>query len=226
MEDMEAPENLRKWLDDKTKDIDRKFYYDVQGLKKEVAKNSDMIAGFKERQKTFESGMNDFSRKMSDQVSTINKVIDLKDVFARRAENLAGSIKSLDARIAGERERTAALEQTLRDAESRFDKLSDGLETVQKIISDIRPLREKLVSAEASMKKLAEKDNLASLARKMDTEIAAIKENQSRLEAQYAADRARLESVLNQTITERKHVEERIKKERLKVGELLRELKS
>jgi chromosome segregation ATPase len=226
VEEMEAPENLRKWIDDKTKDIDRKFYYDVQGLKKEAAKNVDTIAGLKEKQRTFESGLNDISKKMSDQVSTTNKVIDLKDVFARRTENLTSSIKSLDAKIAGERERTAALEQTLRDAEARFDKLSDGLETVQKIISDIRPLREKLMSAEASMKKLAEKENLAALARKMDNEIAEIKEKQSGLEAQNAADRARLESILNQSVAERKTVEERIRKERVKVGELLRELKS
>jgi chromosome segregation ATPase len=225
IEDMEAPENLRKWISDKTRDIDRKFYYDMQSLKKEAAKNTDSVAGLKERQKTFETGMNDISRKMSDQVSTINKVIDLKDVFAKRSENLAASIKSLDARIAGERERTAALEQSLRDAESRFDKISGSLETFQKAVSDIRPLREKLVSAEASMKRLAEKENLAALAKKMESEIASIKEKQSELEAQNAADKARLESVLNQTVAERKHIEERVKKERVRVSELLRELK-
>ena len=226
IEDMEAPENLRKWISDKTRDIDRKFYYDIQGLKKEAAKSTDSVANLKERQKTFESGLNDISRKMSDQVSTINKVIDLKDVFAKRSENLAASIKSLDAKIAGERERTAALEQSLRDAESRFDKISDSLETFQKTVSDIRPLREKLVSADASMKKLAEKENLAALAKKMESEIASIKEKQSELETQNAAHKARLESVLNQTVEERKHIEERVKKERVRVSELLRELKS
>jgi len=226
IEDMEAPENLRKWIGDKTKDMDRKFYYDVQAIKKEAGKNTDTIAGLKERQRTFETGLNDISRKMSDQVSTINKVIDLKDVFAKRTENLAASIKSLDAKIAGERERTVALEQNLRDAEARFDKISDGLETVQKIISDIRPLREKLVLAETSMKKLADKDSMTILVKKLEAEIESMKERQSELEAQNAAHNARLESVLNQTVAERKHVEERIKKERLKVGELLRELKS
>ena len=225
IEDMEAPENLRKWISDKTKDIDRKFYYDMQGLKKEAGKNTDSVASLKERQKTFESGLNDISRKMSDQVSTINKVIDLKDVFAKRSENMAASIKSLDAKIAGERERTIALEQSLRDAESRFDKILGSLETFQKTVSDIRPLREKLVSAEASMKKLAEKENLAALTKKMESEIAFIKEKQSELEAQNAADKARLESVLNQTVAERKHIEERVKKERVRVSELLRELK-
>ncbi len=226
VEDMEAPENLRKWIDDKTKDMDRKFYYDVQAIKKEAGKNTDTIASLKERQRTFETGLNDISRKMSDQVSTTNRVIDLKDVFAKRTENLAASIKSLDAKIAGERERTVALEQNLRDAEARFDKISDGLETVQKIISYIRPLREKLVLAETSMKKLADKDSMTSLVKKLEAEIESMKERQSELEAQNAAHNARLESVLNQTVAERKHVEERIKKERLKVGELLRELKS
>ena len=225
IEDMEAPENLRKWIADRTRDIERKVYYDVQAVKKDSGKNTDTIASLKERQKTFETGMNDISRKMSDQVSTINKVIDLKDVFAKRSENLAASIKSLDAKIAGERERTAALEQSLRDAESRFDKISGSLETFQKTVSDIRPLREKLVSAEASMKKLAEKENLAALTKKMESEIASIKEKQSELEAQNAADKARLESVLNQTVAERKHIEERVKKERVRVSELLRELK-
>jgi hypothetical protein len=119
-----------------------------------------------------------------------------------------------------------ALEQNLRDAEARFDKISDGLETVQKIISDIRPLREKLVLAETSMKKLADKDSMTILVKKLEAEIESMKERQSELEAQNAAHNARLESVLNQTVAERKHVEERIKKERLKVGELLRELKS
>ncbi len=225
IEDMEAPENLRKWIADSTRDIERKVYYDVQAVKKDSGKNTDTIASLKERQKTFETGLNDISRKMSDQVSTINKVIDLKDVFAKRSENLAASIKSLDAKIAGERERTIALEQSLRDAESRFDKISGSLETFQKTVSDIRPLREKLVSAEASMKKLAEKENLAALAKKMESEIASIKEKQSELEAQNAADKARLESVLNQTVAERKHIEERVKKERVRVSELLRELK-
>src|SRR4030042_1293114 len=39
VEEMEAPENLRKWIADKTKDMERKFYYDVQGFKKESEKN-------------------------------------------------------------------------------------------------------------------------------------------------------------------------------------------
>jgi len=230
MEDMEAPENLRKWIDDKTRDIERKFYYDIQGLKKDAAKGSDAISGMKERQRTFETWTNDISKKMSDQVSTTNKVIDLKDVFAKRAENLAASIKGLDAKIAGERERTAALEQSLRDAESRFDKLSDALEAVQKTVSDIRPLRERLAETEAALKlagrKLADKENVTAFMRKMEAEIAAINDRQSGLEAQNAADRARLESILNQTVVERKQVEERIKREKVKVGELLRELKS
>ena len=226
IEDMEAPENLRKWITDQTRDIDRKFYYDVQGLKKDAAKNTDTIAAIKERQKTFESGLNDISRKMSDQVSTTNKVIDLKDVFAKRAENLAASIKSLDAKIAAERERTIVLEQDLRGAETRFDKVSDGLENLQKLSSDVKSIKEKLVLADASMKKLAEKENLSALTRRMDAEISAMKDRQSELESQNAAFRARLESMLNQNVTERKQVEDRIKKERMKVGELLRELKS
>ncbi|MCX6814345.1 MAG: hypothetical protein NTY20_01705 [Candidatus Aenigmarchaeota archaeon] len=230
IEDMEAPENLRKWIADRTRDIERKVYYDVQAVKKDSGKNTDTIASLKERQKTFESSINDISRKMSDQFSTINKVIDLKDVFAKRSENLAAATKSLDAKMAAERERTIVLEQNLRDAESRFDKLSDNLEAVQKIISDIRPLRDKLTETEISMKavgkKLADKENLAVMVKKMESDIAAINERQSMLEAQNAADKARLESVLNQTVTERKHVEERIKRERVKVSELLRELKS
>jgi chromosome segregation ATPase len=228
--DMEAPENLRKWIDEKTRDLERKFYYDIQGLKKDAGKASDAISAMKERQKTFETWTNDISKKMSDQVSTTNKVIDLKDVFAKRSETLAASIKGLDAKIAGGRERTAALEQSLRDAESRFDKLSDALEAVQKAISEIRPLRERLAETEASMKlagrKLADKENVTAFMRKMEAEIAAINERQSGLEAQNAADRARLESILNQTVVERKQVEERIKREKVKVGELLRELKS
>jgi chromosome segregation ATPase len=226
IEEMEAPENLRKWISDKTRDIDRKFYYDIQGLKKDSAKSSDAIAAMKERQKTFESGMNDFSRKMSDQVSTINKVIDLKDTFAKRAENLAASIKSLDARIAAERERTIVLEQDMRGAETRFDKVSDGLESLQKLSSEVRSLKEKLALADASMKKLADKESATALARRMDAEIAAVKDRQAGLEAQNAALKARLDSILSQNVTERKKVEERIKKERTKVNELLRELKS
>jgi len=230
IEDMEAPENLRKWIDDKTRDMERKFYYDIQGLKKDAGKSSDAISAMKERQRTFETWTNDISKKMSDQVSTTNKVIDLKDVFAKRAETLAASIKGLDAKIAGERERTAALEQSLRDAESRFDKLSDALESVQKTLSEIRPLKERLAETEASMKlagrKLADKENVTAFMKRMEAEIAAINERQSGLEAQNAADKARLESILNQTVAERKHVEERIKREKVKVGELLRELKS
>jgi DNA repair exonuclease SbcCD ATPase subunit len=230
VEEMEAPENLRKWIADKTKDMERKFYYDVQGFKKESEKNSEYIASMRERQKSFESGMNDFSKKMSDQVSTINKVIDLKDVFAKRAESLASEVRSLDSRIAGERERTIVLEQNLRDAESRFDKLSDNLQIVDKVASDIKPLRGRLAEAEAAMKilgkKLADKDTLAAQVRRMEADMASVRERQADLEAQLAADRTRLESILNQTVSERRQVQERIKKEKLKVGELLRELKA
>jgi chromosome segregation ATPase len=230
VEEMEAPENLRKWIADKTKDMERKFYYDVQGFKKESEKNVEHIASMRERQKSFESGMNDFSKKMSDQVTTINKVIDLKDVFAKRAESLAAEIKGLDSRIAGERERTIVLEQNLRDAESRFDKLSENIQTVDKVASDIKPLRGRLAEAEATMKtlskKLADKDTLAAQVKRMEAEMAAVRERQADLEAQLAADRTRLESILNQTVSERRQVQERIKKEKLKVGELLRELKT
>jgi chromosome segregation ATPase len=230
VEEMEAPENLRKWIADQTKDIERKVFYDLQGLKKEAEKGRDSIASIKERQKTYEASMAEFSRKMSEQASTTNKVIDLKDVFAKRADSLAASIKSQDTRIDGDKERVVALEQSFRDIESRFDKISDNIEGIGKIISEMKPLKERLAEAEATMKvmgrKLADKDTLAAQVRKMEMEIASMHEKQSSLEAQLAADRTRAESMLAQTTMERRHVEEKIKKEKMKVSELLRELKS
>jgi chromosome segregation ATPase len=230
VEEMEAPENLRKWIADQTKDIERKVFYDLQGLKKEAEKGRDSIASIKERQKTYEASMAEFSRKMSEQASTTNKVIDLKDVFAKRADSLAASIKSQDTRIDGDKERVVALEQSFRDIESRFDKISDNIEGIGKIISEMKPLKERLAEAEATMKvmgrKLADKDTLAAQVRKMEMEIASMHEKQSSLEAQLAADRTRAESMLAQTTMERRHVEEKIKKEKMKVSELLRELKT
>jgi hypothetical protein len=229
IEEAEAPENLRKWVADQTKDIERKLYYDVQGLKKDMAKNSDFITTMRERQKTFEAGMNDISKKMSDQVTTVNKVIDLKDVYAKRTEFLTAGMKSLDSKIAAERERTIILEQNLKEAEARFDKVSESIEIVKKIISEIKPLKERLAENELTVKavskRLSDKETLAMQVRKLEAEMLSMREKQAMLESHMAADRTRLESMLSNAIVERKQVEDRIKKEKVKVGELLRELK-
>jgi hypothetical protein len=229
IEEAEAPENLRKWIADQTKDIERKVYYDVQSLKKEVAKNTDFIANMKERQKAFEAGLSDISKKMSDQVTTVNKVIDLKDVYAKRTEFLTAGMKSLDAKIAGEKERTIIFEQSLKEAEARFDKLSESLEIAKNIISEVKPLKERLKENELSMKtvskRLSDKEALAGQVKRLEAEILSMREKQAMLESHMATDRAQLESMLSHAIMERKQVDDRIKKERVKVGELLRELK-
>ncbi|MEM7815913.1 MAG: hypothetical protein QXN71_02225 [Candidatus Aenigmatarchaeota archaeon] len=230
VEEMEAPENLRRWIDEKSKNLERKFYYDIQGLKKSSERNSDQIASLREKQKSTDSFMAELSKKMSDQAATINKVIDVRDVFSKRAEILSSSIKSIEQRMAADRERIVLLEQNLRDAESRFDDVSENVASLQRSIAEIKSLRERISQADASLKaiqkKLAEKEGLSAQVRKMDSEISSLKERQSKLESQLASDRARLESEIRQVSLERKSVEEKIKRERMRISGLLRELKA
>jgi len=229
IEQMEAPESVRRWVAEKARDIERKLYYDVQAIKKEEASNSSHISTLKERQKTADAAINEISRKISDQATTMNRVIDLRDIFTRRAEGLGNSIKSLEGRIAAEREKAIALEQILRERESETGKLTDNVSSLQKSVSEVKNLKERLSEAESSLRiaqrKLSDKEILARHVKRMEAEMVLLREKQSRLESQMAADRASFYAAHQQAMAERKQMEEGVKKERTKVGELLRELK-
>jgi DNA repair exonuclease SbcCD ATPase subunit len=229
VESLEAPENLRKWIGEKTQDIERKFFYDIQGLKKETVKNADHAVALREKHKTLESVINEVSRKLSDQSASVARVIDMKDTFAKRTENLGAAIRSLEAKIAGDKERTIALERDMKEVDSKLEHVSDNIALLDKAISDMRLLKEKLSETDASVKvlqkRLPERDNLAATVKRLEAEMESLREAQSRMEAQAAADRVQYDTIIRQSVTEKKQVEERIKKERLKINELLGELK-
>ncbi len=229
MEELEAPENLRKWIGEKTQDIERKFFYDIEGLKKEVAKNVDHSAALREKHKTLESVINEVSRKLSDQSASVARVIDMKETFAKRTESLEASVRSLDAKITGDKERTIALERDMKEAESKFERVSDNIALLDKAISDMKLLKERISETDASVKvlqkRLPERDNLVAVVKRLETEIESFREAQSRMEAQAAADRVQYDTIIRQSMAEKKHVDERIKRERVKINELLGELK-
>ena len=229
IDQMEAPESVRRWVAEKAREIERKLNFDVQSIKKEEARNAIHVTSLRERQKSADSAINEISRKITEQSTTMNRVIDLRDVFAKRAEGFGNAIKSLEGKIATEREKAIMLEQAIKEAETGIDKISENVSSLQKAFFEIKGLKEKLSEAEASLriaqKKLSDKEALAAQVKKMEAEIASLKERHDRMESQAASDRASFYAALQQAVIERKNTEEGVKKERMKVGELLRELK-
>jgi chromosome segregation ATPase len=132
---IEAPENLKKWLDTKISTLERGIIADIKSLKKDDITNASNIARLAEDLKIFQVAMKDVPNRLETQGSMINKLLDTKDYFAGRAENLAAELKGQSERLASLRASLAGLEQRLAGQDSR---VSDNLGRLKDYLTSAR----------------------------------------------------------------------------------------
>ena len=117
---MEAPENLKKWLDTRVSRLERGVISDIKSLKRDDVTNAANTAALAEDLKTFHAAMKEVPRRLDTQGNMINKLLDTKDYFAGRAEGLAAEFKGLSEGLSTQKAGLAGLEQRLAGQESRL----------------------------------------------------------------------------------------------------------
>jgi chromosome segregation ATPase len=132
---IEAPENLKKWLDTKVNKLEQGVVSDIKSLKKDDVTNASNIAGLAENLKTFQAAMKEVPNRLDIQGNMINKLLDTKDYFAGRAENLTVEVKGQSEKLSTLRASLAGLEQRLAGQESR---VSDNLNRQRDLLTSAR----------------------------------------------------------------------------------------
>lgn len=142
---IEAPENIKKWLDTKINTLEKGVIADIKSLKKDDVTNTSNIAGLAEDLKTFQVAMRDVPKRLDNQWDMINKLLDNKDYFAGRAENLAVEVKSQSEKLATLNASLAGLEQKLAGQDSR---VSDNLSRLKDYLTSARDDLSKYINRE------------------------------------------------------------------------------
>ncbi len=141
IDEMEAPENVKKWVEKTLRSFERDVSRDVERLHKEYSKITDIVSNINQRVNVLTTAVNNNTKKLSEHAESINRVIDLKDVFTSRAETLSSEINALEERIASERERISALEQMMRNQDAKIFKLGEFLNKLQRSVTDLEALK-------------------------------------------------------------------------------------
>jgi len=202
---MEAPENLRKWLDTRVMGLERGVISDIKSLKRDDVTNAANTAALAEDLRLFHAAMKEVPKRLETQGNMINKLLDTKDYFAGRAEGLAAEFKGLSEGLSTQKAGLAGLEQRLTGQESRLadslnrqrDYLTSAKEDLSKHlegeIASIRKNMERksqeqtrtgLVEFKAEFKRISStEEELKALRRNQDTSISRLQKQVSDLQA-------------------------------------------
>jgi chromosome segregation ATPase len=152
---IEAPENLKKWLDTRVAKLESGVISDIRSLKRAGVANASKAAALAEDLKSFHAAMKEVPRRLDTQGNMINKLLDTKDYFAGRAEGLTVEFKGLSERLSSLKAGLAGLEQRLAGQESR---LSDSLNRQRDYLTSAKEDLSKHLEGEiASIRKTLER---------------------------------------------------------------------
>jgi chromosome segregation ATPase len=204
MATMEAPENLKKWLDARVSGLERGIISDIKSLKRDDVTNASNIAALADDLKSFHAAMKEVPARLGNQGNMINKLLDTKDYFARRSEALTAEMRNLSERLSTQKAGLAGLEQRLSSQESRLadslnrqrDYLTSAKEDLSKHldreIGSIRKATEKksqeqarasLAEFKAEIKRLSNaEEELNALRKAQDTSLSRLQKQISELQ--------------------------------------------
>ena len=202
---IEAPENIKKWLENKVAKLERGLIGEVNSLEKKTFNNAGNVTKLGEDFRIFHTAMADVPKRLGNQGNMINKLLDTKDFFAGRAEALTVETRSLAEKIAGLDTKFASLDERMASQESRFmdslnrqreyltaakDDLSKHLE---KELSGVRKMLEKksqehsrttLAEFKAEFKRMAgNEEDLRAFKKGTDVAVTRLQKQTSDLES-------------------------------------------
>lgn len=133
---IEAPENIKKWLDKRMYSLERGLQSDVKRLKIFSEKQVKTNEGTRDSVNTIWSELKGLPRRIDNQDIAINKFIDSRDMIMKRAETMDAEISGLTEKLAMNRENISAVSQRLAAQESRFGEILNGQKDSISKISD------------------------------------------------------------------------------------------
>lgn len=117
---IEAPENIKKWLESRMEKLEHGLVSEISSLEKESFDNSAGIAKNIEDIKDFRTAMKDVPKRLGNQGNMINKLLDTKDFFVSRAEQLGAEVNGLQEKLGVLQSGYSTLEERIAGQESRF----------------------------------------------------------------------------------------------------------
>ena len=136
---LKAPENMKKWFDNKVEDFHDDLLRDIKSLEDQLAKQSDVQADLKDTVLTLTNISRNMPAKLEKQQNQINRILDSRESLSNHSEALQATLKQLSIDLANERDRLASVEKTIGKAhEPRLDRLSGNMVSLQQEVAGIQ----------------------------------------------------------------------------------------
>lgn len=123
---IEAPENIKAWLEKRMSSIERGLQADVNKLKKFYERQMKSNEETRDSINTIWSETKTLPKRIDNQDIAINKFLEAKSMVVQRSESMGLEISGLAEKLATNREDISAMAQRLTIQESRFSELLEG----------------------------------------------------------------------------------------------------
>lgn len=233
---LKPPENIKNWFNEKIVELDGRFSTSMSKIAKELDDNNETLLGLrknvteldsvvkhsKEQDKdisgllhkigTLDSITRNLPKKLDTYESMLNKVVDSREILAKRTGAMASEIKSLSENLSSEKSRLMALEQRMgledKSKESRLDEISKGLVRVEDRLSDIDSIKSKIDDLESVGKTLGEKSvtesEFISTIKSVSKRVDDIEDSYKKLDKEFSMDKNRLQTAISQVMSDDK----------------------
>jgi chromosome segregation ATPase len=155
IKNIEAPENIKRWLEKRMSSIERGIQTDVNKLKKFHERQMKRNEEIRDNINTIWSETKTLPNRIDNQDIAINKFIEARNMVVQRSESMALEISGLAEKLATNREDMSAIAQRLTIQEARFNELLEGQE--QNISKLGYSLKKELKSEVSEIKKEMDK---------------------------------------------------------------------
>jgi chromosome segregation ATPase len=184
IDSIEAPENVKKWLESRMSKLERGLVSDIASLQNKTLENSTHASKIGEDLKLFKVAMAEVPKRLGNQGNMINQLLDTKDYFAGRAETLASDLKALNDKLATLQANVTGLDQRVTNRESvladNLNKQRDHLTSVREDLS--RYLERELSNIRKSLQRAQTEQNKTTLA-EFKAEIKRLSSTEEELKA-------------------------------------------
>ncbi len=205
---IEAPENVRKWLEDRMSKLERGLAGDIATLQKKAVSSDAASGKLAEDIRILRASMKDVPKHLSYHGNMINKLLDTKDYFVRSTERQETALRSLYDKA-----------ETLK---SEYSKLSQRLENTEDRFSEsLNNQRDYLVSAKDELSKHVNRE-ISQVKR----ELQKASREQAKTElAEFKSEVKRLSGLEEELRSSRKAYDTALARMQREIGELQQGLK-
>ncbi len=126
IKNIEAPENIKAWLEKRVSSIERGLQADVNRLKRFTEKQLKLNEGTRDNINTIWSETKTLPKRIDNQDIAINKFLEARNMVVQRSESMGLEISGLAEKLSTNREDISAMAQRLTIQEARFNELLEG----------------------------------------------------------------------------------------------------